>query len=297
MSRALQMSVVLVVVVAIAAVAVYAVLGGSPPPPTPTFPRPTATPAVRPTIPSSTPRPSATPLDTSIRASAVVVPQRSADLALSVGGVVARVLVEEDDAVTINDLLLRLDQSTYLAAIDVAVADLRRAQAALDSAQLQLDQLPPDATPGQIESAQAELDLAEAELELARTTLTEAEIALRQTELHAPFPGTVAAVPIEVGEQANAGETLVTIADMSSWLIETTDLSELEVVRVAVGDTATITFEALPDTVVSGRVARIQVRGTSENGGVLFAVAIRPDEHHPELRWNMSATVRISPSD
>jgi hypothetical protein len=64
-----------------------------------------------------------------------------------------------------------------------------------------------------------------------------------------------------------------------------------------VGDRATITFEALPDLVLSGEVDRIQVRGTGEGGNIVFAVAIRPDIHHRELRWNMSATVRITPSN
>ncbi len=254
-----------------------------------------ATPTARPT-PPATPKPSATPIDTSVRASAIVVPRRSADLALPVGGVVEMVLVAPQELVIANRALLRLNQSTYLAAIDVAEADVRRAEAALDLARLQVDQLPPDATPGQVESAQAEMRLAEAELELARSTLSEALIALRQTELRAPFTGTVAAVSVEPGEQAAAGAPLVTIGDLTGWFIETTDVSELEVVRIAVGDPATITIDALPDLVLTGRVERIQVRGTTDDGGVMFAVAVRPDEHHPVLRWNMSATVRITPS-
>jgi len=300
-NRALQVGVVILVVVAVAAIALYAgVLGAPTPAPsptrTPTTTSPTIPPTIQPTIPS-TPRPSATPIDTSIRASAVVVPQRSADLALSVGGIVSAILVREDDTATTSEVLLRLDQSTYRAAIDGAEAEVGFAQATLELAQLQLEQLPADASPGQIETAETELELAEAELELARSTLVEAETALRHTELRAPFPGTVADVLVDLGEQAVVGETLVVIGDLSNWLIETTDLSELEVVRVAVGDRATITFDALPDVEVTGRVARIQVRGTTENGGVLFAVSIRPDEHHEELRWNMSAAVRISPSD
>ena len=83
---------------------------------------------------------------------------------------------------------------------------------------------------------------------------------------------------------------------MASWLIETTDLSELEVVRIAAGDRATITFAALPDVSLTGHVDRIQVRGTTDSGEVKFAVVIRPDVHVPDLRWNMSATARIEPS-
>jgi hypothetical protein len=88
----------------------------------------------------------------------------------------------------------------------------------------------------------------------------------------------------------------VALGDLTGWLIETTDLSELEVIRIAVGDPASVTIPALPGLTLNGRVDRIQVRGTNANGGVLFAVAIRPDVHHPELRWNTSAEVRIVPS-
>lgn len=263
-------------------------------------PRPTPSPSVRPSVsprPTASVRPSPTPLDTAIRASAVVVPQRSADLSLPVSGIVDQVLVEELDNVTAGQLLVRLDQSTYQAAINLAEDELDRADAALARAQLQVDRLPPDASPGQVESAQAELRVAEAERSVAESTLSEAQVALRQTELRAPFNGTVAAVDVERGEQALAGRPVVTIGDLTGWLIETTDLSELEVVRVAVGDAATLTFEALPDLVLAGHVDGIEVRGTGEAGNVVFAVAVSPDTHEVRLRWNMTATVRITPTD
>jgi len=224
------------------------------------------------------------------------VPLRSADLATRVSGVVSGIYVSEGTDAAANQLLLKVDQSTYLAAIDVAEAEIRRATAAVQQLQLQLDQLPPDASPGQIESVQTNLRLAEAELELARSTLTDAQTALTQTEVRAPFAGTIADVGVEVGEQAIAGQTVISIGDMRGWLIETTDLSELEVVRVAVGDRATVTFGALPDLELEGTVDGIQVRGTNAEGGVVFAVAIRPDSHDPALRWGLSATVRITPS-
>jgi RND family efflux transporter MFP subunit len=263
-------------------------------------PRATPSPSARPSVsprPSASVRPSPTPLDTAIRAAAVVVPQRSADLSLPVSGIVDQVLVKELDEVTIGQLLVRLDQSTYQAAINLAQDELDRAEAALEQAQIDVDRLPDDASPEQVEKVQVALRLAEAERNVAESTLAEAEVELRQTELRAPFNGTVAAIDIERGEQALAGQPVVTIGDLSAWLIETTDLSELEVVRVAVGATATVTFEALPDLVLSGHVDRIQVKGTGDAGNVVFAVAIRPDEHSEQLRWNMTATVRITPSD
>jgi len=305
--RALSVGVLAVVIVAALGVVYYGGFFGPPredatPTPTATAPdssspRPSGQPTPRPT-PSRqpTPQPSSTPIDTSIHASAVVVPIRSADLAMSVSGVVSTIYVHEGEVVSNGQLLLKLDQSTYLAQVDVAAAAVRRGQAEVDRATLQIEQLPVDATAGEIEAAQAELRVAQADLELARSQQTEAQAALKQTELRAPIAGTIASLKVTVGEEATAGSTIATIGDMSAWMIETTDVSELEIVRVAVGDRATITFNALPDVVLSGRVARIQVRGTNDNGEVMFAVIITPDEYLDQLRWNMSATARIFPS-
>ncbi|CAN5846368.1 hypothetical protein BH24CHL6_BH24CHL6_03900 [soil metagenome] len=280
-----------VVVVLVVGLAVGYVVGASA---TAVAPPPTATPSATVTA-TARPSPRVTPLDPAIVASAVVVPSRSADLAASITGRVAEVLVEPDQEVLADELLLRLDASARQAALEVADADVRRAEVAAERALTQLELLPEEAEPARRESAQAELRLAEAELAVARSTLAEAEIALTQTELRAPFAGTVVSVDIGAGEQAIAEQPLITLADTSTWLLQTTDISELQVVRVSVGDGAMITFEALPGVELRGSVSRIQVRGTSQQGGVRFDVLIRPADLLPELRWNMSATVRILP--
>ena len=251
---------VIATVVVIAAVAVAVVLAGSgafngpsPSPSAASSPtsHPSSTPSRPPVATPPTVRPSASPIDTSVVADGTVVPLRSADLATSVSGLVEVIYVREGIEALSGQLLLKLDQSTYQDALDIAQDNLTVKTEAVRSAEIQLEQLPPDASPGQIEAVQANLRVAEAELELARTTLSAAQTALQQTEVRAPFAGTIADVNIEVGEQAVAGQTVVTIGDISTWLIETTDVSELEVVRLAVGDRASMTFSALPDVSVS----------------------------------------------
>ena len=123
-----------------------------------------------------------------------------------------------------------------------------------------------------------------------------AQAALRQTELRAPIAGTVANIDVTTGEQVSAGETIASVGDFSTWLVETTDVSELDVVRVAVGDKATVTFTALPGVEETGVVDGIEARGTDNNGEINFAVTIQPDTYLPQLRWNMSATVSIVPT-
>jgi RND family efflux transporter MFP subunit len=302
MMRGILVTVLIVAVVAGAFVLIQS--GAFNPQPTPS-PTPSLTASSGPTssptrtsisTPLPTPSPSPTPVDTSVVASGVVVPLRSAELAARATGIVATVYVHESSAAFANQLLLKLDQSTYQAAIDLAEASVGSATAAVEQAQLQLDQLPPDASPGQVEFVQATLRVAQAQLAFARTTLSGAQSALLQTEVRAPFAGTIADVNVEVGEQAIAGQTMVTIGDISGWLIETTDLSELEITPVLVGDRATVTFDAFPDLVLDGTVDSIQVRGRTTDGSVVYAVSIRPDRHNPDLRWGMTATVRISPS-
>jgi RND family efflux transporter MFP subunit len=299
-----------VVAVALAVLAVVVLVAGrlqsndqttpiASPPGTPTAittARPTPTPSPRPS-PTPTPTATATPIDPAVVGAGIVVPRRSADLALPITAPVTLVAVREEEEVFTGELLVRVDQSTRQAAVEVAMADVERAEAAVDRARLQLEQLPLDAGPAQRESAQADLRLAQAELGVARTTLAEAELALTQTELRAPFAGTVAWIGVSVGEQAIAGEPVISLGDLSGWFIQTTDLSELNVLRLSVGDRAEVTFDALPDLVLPGTVDQIQVRGTAQQGGVRFDVFIRPDEHHPELRWNMSANVRITPAN
>jgi RND family efflux transporter MFP subunit len=291
-----------VIAVAVLAVGLVLLNGGAFNHPTPS---PELSPSMTPTttpnstrtpfsLPTATPTP--TPIDTSVVASGVVVPIRSADLATRLSGVVAAIYVHDGSEVAANQLLLKLDQATYQDRVTFADADVGQKTAAVELAQLQVDQLAPDASPGQIEFVQANLRVAEAELELARSTLSSAETELLQTEVRAPFAGTIADVALEVGEQAVAGQTVISIGDLSSWLIETTDLSELEVTLLGVGDRVTLGFEALPELSMQGTVDRIQVRGTTADGGVVFAVAIRPDFAEPKLRWGMSATVRITPS-
>jgi multidrug resistance efflux pump len=100
-----------------------------------------------------------------------------------------------------------------------------------------------------------------------------------------------------VGEQAVVGRPVLTLADTSGWLFETTDITELDVLRVTVGAPVVINVAALPDQPIDGVVERVRARGLTGAGGVRFDVIIRPTSHHPQLRWNMSASVRILPSD
>ena len=138
------------------------------------------------------------------------------------------------------------------------------------------------------EIAQAEAALAQVQVQIA-----EIEQQLREATLVAPFAGTVGAVHVRVGEIVSPGQPLVAIGDLSTLRVETTDLDEIDVVRIAVGQQVAVTFDALPDRVFQGRVARISLMAESGTGGVHYTTVVALEEMDPALRWGMTAFVDI----
>lgn len=178
--------------------------------------------------------------------------------------------------------LFGLQRGASQAEIAAAEAEVRRAKAQL--ALLEAGQRP------------EAIAAAEANLMAARAALEQAEAALAETELRAPFAGTVAAVDVNGGELVTAGMTLVQVADLSAWRIETSDLTELEVVEIEQGDRALITVDALPGLELTGRVVRIKPLGENKLGDIVYTVLIEPDTQDSRLRWNMTTAVTLEPN-
>lgn len=166
--------------------------------------------------------------------------------------------------------------------------DLQTATNNRDAAQARLNVLMEGPKPADI--AAAESDIAS-----ARAGLDRAQADLAQTELHAPFAGTVATIHAKVGEAVTAAAPIVQLADFSAWQVETTDLTELNIVDVQLGDVATLSFDAIPDLDLSGKVANIEPFGADYQGDTVYKVTVTPDQMDDRLRWNMTAKVTIEP--
>lgn len=137
------------------------------------------------------------------------------------------------------------------------------------------------------------LELAEARLANAEAAVQAADKALADVELQATFAGTVSEVYIREGEFVGPGQPIIVLANLENLIVETTDLNEIDVAQIAIGDTATVTFDALPDVALQGTVSYIAPKA-SEGTGVNYPVEIRLDETLPEsVRWGMTAFVDI----
>jgi multidrug resistance efflux pump len=173
-----------------------------------------------------------------------------------------------------------------LATRGVPPEDLEAAWANVESAQAQVSLLLAGAADEEISAAEAVVVQAEAALQMAR-------IALEVATLRAPFAGTIASLEVSVGETVMPGQPALTLADLSHLQVETTDLSERDVDRVAVGQQATVYVEAL-GTDIPGRVMRIAPLATKIGGDVVYAVVVELDEQPAGLRWGMSVDVEIT---
>ena len=140
-----------------------------------------------------------------------------------------------------------------------------------------------------------QLALLEARLENARAQATAAESNLSNYVLTAPFDGVVADVAAEIGEQVGAESRAVSIVNTSSWVIETTDITELEVVNVAVGQHVSFTADALSDVTMDGVVTEISQSSFVENGDVIYTVRIAANDVDPRLKWGMTVEVTFEP--
>jgi RND family efflux transporter MFP subunit len=216
----------------------------------------------------------------SVSASASIVPLKKAELSFANVGRVKAVDVRVGDQVKAGQVLVELD--TIL-----LEAKVKEAEANFALAQVQVNYLKRVGTDEvHLESAQAEADRAQALLDSANTTLA------TQSTLVAPFNGTVVTVDISPAETVVPGRVIITMGDLSRFQVETKDLSERDVPRVQIGQTASVFIESLNEE-FPGEVIDISRISSTVGGDVVFKVTVDLDQQPQGLLWGMSADVNI----
>jgi HlyD family secretion protein len=172
------------------------------------------------------------------------------------------------------------------AQVGQASAAVEAAKAQQIQAEQQLSLLKAGPTVEQIAAASAQVAQAEAAVQVVR-------VALEQSELRAPFAGTISAVAISPGETVAPGQPVLALTDLSRLQVETIDLSERDVARVVLGQEALVYVEALGEE-IEGLVVGIAPQATTIGGDVVYTVYVELDEQPAGLRWGMSTEVEIA---
>jgi RND family efflux transporter MFP subunit len=200
---------------------------------------------------------------------------------------------------------INLPSDTVLnASIDAQDANVQVQQALLDATQAQgANVASVAAAQGQITAAQNALDKlleggdkddvaqAQAMIQAAQAAVDQAKANLALTQLVAPFDGIVARVNLKRGAQTPAGPAIVML-DTSRFYVDLL-VDEVDIGKVSEGQSAKLTFDALPGETLNGAVTRISSVASRAGVSVVYTVRVEFDPAGQPLRSAMSTTATI----
>jgi len=254
-----------------------------------------------------------------VKATGEITPETRVDISAKVVGEIIDLPVVEGQEIRSGQLLLEIESDLYEAARNQARAAVRQAEVSVRRQEVQLadarrnmrrtKELIADGLVSQeaLDTAQLALDTAMVEVEAQRhgvdqyqSALQRAEDDLARTTIRSPMDGTVIQLNAEQGETVVPGSTnlpgsvIMTVADMSVLLAEV-EVSEVDVVNVALGQEAEVKVDALGTEPQKGHVVEIATSGRRDptQGTIRFRVKVALDDPDPSLRPAMTAKVDI----
>lgn len=149
------------------------------------------------------------------------------------------------------------------------------------------------------DSVESSLAAATLSIEAAQLSLDSINDMLENYEITAPISGTVIDKELKVGDnvEATSYTTMAVIYDMS-YLTFTLNIDELDVNKLAVGQTVRITSDAIADQEFTGIVDKVSINGTTMSGVTTYPVTVLVDDSGSLLPgMNVSADILISQTE
>lgn len=166
------------------------------------------------------------------------------------------------------------------------------AQAAVDQAVAQLAQKKAEARPAEIAAAQAQVLSAQGQVQAASASI-------ENTILRAPIDGTITAVDIKLGEQAQAQKGIITLQNLDSLHVES-NISEANIAQLKPNQKVVYSFDAFgPDRKFEGNLLTVDPASTVQSGVVNYKVTTSlPSipELKPGLTTNLTILLEEHPS-
>ena len=234
---------------------------------------------------------------TRLNASGYVVAQRRAQVASKATGRLDWLGVEEGSRVKKGDIIARLANRDVEAARDQAAAALVSARAALEGGKADLKDVSLnyertkdlyqqgivsrstfDSSEAAFLKAQASVEKFRSMINESRAALQVAQVNVEHTLISAPFDGVVLTKNADIGDivtplgaAANAKAAVVTLADLTSLMIEA-DVSEANLGKVVIGQPCEILLDALPDARFRGEVHTVVPTADRTKAAVMVKV-------------------------
>jgi len=144
-----------------------------------------------------------------------------------------------------------------------------------------------------LENARTSLENARISLESAQLSLDSAQDALDNYRITAPISGTVVTKNFEAGDDIDsaAGGSLVLIYDMSTLTFQM-QIDELDINKIQVGQTVTITADAVEGVTFTGVVDQLSISGTTISGKTTYPITVNIDDPG-ELKPGMNVSADV----
>ena len=251
-----------------------------------------------------------------LQATGYVTARRQATVSAQITGTLTAVLIEEGDRVKQGQILAKLDDSQYKAALDTAAAQAKAAHALVNQYEAQLAQNQRDATRNEslaergliskqaaeqsrtlASSTRAQLVSQQRQASAADAQVTEAQVNFGYCLIRAPFDGVITTKDAQVGEvvspfSAGGGFTrtgIGTIVDMDSLEVDV-DVNEAYIGRVTPNMSAEAVLDAYPDWRIPAHV--IAIVPAADRGKATVKVRVAMEKKDARIVPDMG--VRVS---
>lgn len=198
-----------------------------------------------------------------------------------------------------NALALSTAEASFASAKDSVTTSSDRLQAAEESTKASIDRAAAAAEEADAElrirrakARSADVNLALAELDRAKAAFAQATTRLEKMTLRAPQDGMVTAVEADAGEFVAPGRVVVTVITELPYEIAT-NVSEVDVARVEVGDPVRVIFDAYPEEVFTGAVREIYPAETVVEGVIYYRAKMTFEDPEKAIRPGMTANTTI----
>ena len=204
---------------------------------------------------------------------------------------VTDVKVKPGDRVTAGQILAAADTAELRRELARATADLNAAKLQLKIAKEQLENARDDEDRDAIRQGLLQVYSTQNQVSNATDSRAAIRASIQAAVLRSPIDGVVTEVNIAKGFDAPAGAAIVVASDE---LTVTTDVVESDLNNVAVGQTASITLDAI-DAAIDGTVTSISPVSADDSSGVVsYPVTVTLKDAPDEARAGMSADVSIT---
>ncbi len=135
---------------------------------------------------------------------------------------------------------------------------------------------------------------AEAAYKNNQNSLNSAWVTLRQASpiIYSPIAGEVVGLSLQDGSVLTGAQKIASIKTNALPTV-TINLTEIDVPKVKIGNSATITLSAFADKTFTGKVVSVDTVGSVSSGVTVYPVVIKFDSANTDILSNMSAQANI----